>query len=441
MGMLIAPYHNSPGGVVASQLYVNVRKSSAQSSMSNSLVTWETVSNGDAVLFNLATEGTVAPASYTLGRARCQINESTTGILQIQRDGSTTYNAKGTSVPGVNADVMNFFTGIQPLTPGVTTFSLLAASGAIDASDDRWFGFELYPSNHRYALAVKTSDSASIPVDTVHDVTFDTDLADADGMHSTSSNTHRFQVPSVSGNATYEVGSGNCYVRYRTQIRMASSGGSGEGWLFTRYATTSGGALGPVTGGFYHQTVGVNTDHYLHGATAILTVPGGAVFGSGILSGSGATAVVKGTQNTWGELELLPNTTKFVLLHGSASQTFGAGGDYRKTFATTITNNCGATINGDGSITTPSGFTECRVSFNVVTNSIACYAYALVGGNFLPGNPAAGSNGPFGDSQNGEGNWVPISSAGGQLIEVRVSAVTSFTMSSGPEVWMNVEFR
>jgi hypothetical protein len=412
----------------ATGIYANVRKTTSQSG-TGVVVTYDTVASGDSLLFTDATDLFTVPAGATLVRLRAGMRGSGSVAPTIRKNAGTAYTGKCTHYLGPEGgNTATMFSALLTVTPGDTFDVLAANSWTLNGATNPtaiWFGFERVSSSARYCIATKSSDQA-IALNVLTAITFNgADAVDTDALHDDTTNTHIFTVPA----------GGPHLVRFRSQLRVVPSGGSGEIWSGMMNPT----AAAWIAGGFLHQMQAAGVDHFPHGCSAIISMASGTQFSQVVLAGSSSTATVKGVQETWAEMEILDPTTQYITRGNfTAGATVAAGGIMQ--FPDAIANTAGASYSG-GQVTVPASITRARVSFNIMgpTSGAAIEAWGALNGAHVAGMPWAGSNGTAQDSCNAEGNWVTV--APGDLLDVRVTTGGSATYPGDANlVWMCIEF-
>jgi len=119
-------------------------------------------------------------------------------VLTMQKNGA---NAAGLPAMDIKHGssrqrFINVFGAPIAVSPGdyFEMFAYNQSAQSVVAGDNTWFGIERLPRDLKYCLLAKTADQ-SIAASTNTPITFDTEIADVGGWHSTLSNTDRLTVP------------------------------------------------------------------------------------------------------------------------------------------------------------------------------------------------------------------------------------------------------
>jgi hypothetical protein len=217
------------------------------------------------------------------------------------------------------------------------------ASSIIQNSDYTWFSMEVLPSNLKYAIVAKTTNT-SIPSTTNTIATFNSEVVDVGGWFDSGTSNERLVVPA-----------GVKRVRVTANVGRASASGQCIGFIYKN------GALVAGLGRRENDTSGVD---YLNIQTGVIPVSPGDYFDLRVWFNAASNLLGNGT--TWFSIEEVPDDPHSILPTGGAS----AGGT-------------AVTISGDGFLDATGVLfdTDPATSFVVVDNlTITCVAPAHADG-------------------------------------------------------------
>lgn len=385
-------------------------------------VSYDTVSHGDAALFNDTNDSFVIPAGFS-GFARLFATVVHPDVFSTFYKNGASFVGTGVQHCAANFGRPNGASAIVAVSPG-DAFTQSFPSGA-GLSPLSWtarnaYAIELLPPTIKYGLFTKSANQAVASGGTIP-ILFQTEVADTENLHSTVTNTSRITFTSSQ------------IVRLTGQLNFNLAGGAFDYLaLFLKNNTFS---LYP---GWGYTDSGSGSVRTMNICSAIISVVNTDFFE--LAMNNASTCTVLANDNTWLQYEVLDPATKYVHLTRTTSQALTANVGANLAFNSTVANTAAASI-ASGVITVPSGVTKARCSFNVLGDNVAAApleAYALKNGSYTYGMPSHGQASASNDIINSFGSWVDVTP--GDTISLWVQSSVNNNVIGDHRSWLCVEF-
>jgi hypothetical protein len=335
------------------------------------------------------------PSGVTKARVIANMNLNASADIGMLKNGAT---FRGYGAAGADLLFQNIVSAPVTVSAG-DYFEADHSAATLQVEEACWMSVEKFDATLKGALVYR-STTLALSAGTFATVGFDTEDYDTDGFHDNVTNNTRLTVPS-----------GVSAVRVSGGVRLTGSSGGQTIILFQKN--------GASVAGLVQKDADGGSDDRVNAISGIIEVSAGDYFEMQAFSTNAAT--LSNGDGTWFSIEEVPSTVKRCLAIRSANQVFTAGVE-----AAVIWD--GADIYDTDSIhdpasnntrfTVPSGCTEARMSFGLVTPNTAggMRVYVKKNGARFYGGAYTRQDTAGSESNSGISAWVPVSA--GDYFEV-----------------------
>ena len=317
-------------------------------------------------------------------------------------------NRKSCTSPIISLSANDYMTMTKDGTGAVTV-----------ASNFTWASLEVIDPAAKYAHVRKSTGQTFSGTQTV---TFDTEVADVGGWFDAGVSQEVLKVPS-----------GVSVVRVGASTGMATGG--------TTISSTTKNTASFFGRSLRSQLVGRGQTIW----SAPVEVSTGDEFRSRAFFAASDTA--QANELTWFAIEEVPSTYARALMGKSGNQTISGATDTLLTWDTEAydTASIHSNVTNTGVAVCPAGKTQCRISFNLGTDSINSGGTVTVeakkNGSYVPGLPNDTTSYTTNTSRflNATGGWVDC--VPGDQFSVRIFCSEGAIVLAGDFTWFAVEFR
>ena len=377
---------------------VLVNRTTDLSISNGSSVPWdnETYDEGDYHNLVTNTDRLVVPVGVTRGRLVANTNLSNIRPF-AQRKNNLSFLGRGVcfSESSIGNTASNGVSAIVPVN-GSDYFTIRneGSTSSTLRSSLSWAVFEPISPDIRGALVHKSTNQ-SIIGGSITTLTFDSEVYDSDDFHHPATNTSRITIPS-----------GVSRVRLSGSFKTVTGAASDQS-VISMYMN---GASFPGAGQKDAEPLTLTTQ-YVGAVSAILPVSPGDYFELGAFTSGNST--IQASDETWFQVEEIPNTIKYAVVQKSANQSMIDGSWTTLTWNTELADadNMHDNVTNNSRLYVPLGCTRARVSFNI-TNVFVDGQHnvraTLNGVSNIPGLPANETATAGTDNNNGLGSWIDV---------------------------------
>lgn len=423
MGMLVSPYRfgvslPANAGVLA---YRGTTTSSGLGAVAESFPSEAYDRTGYHDTASL-TERVVIPSGVSLVRVVGSLAVTVGPVETSIRKGGAAF--PGAPYRSVASPALGGSAATGPIAVSSSEYFEIYKENSANQTFDSSFNFlsvEVLSPSLSYAFVNKTG-TQSISAGVATAITWDNEVADVGGWHSTSSNTSRLSVPV-----------GVTRVRVTGASRWNSSGAG------NMYLSLYNNGVQTLVG-MPLKSTSASTQKGLNIVSAIMAVTGGTTYFEVVQN---SAAAVVGNDYTWATIEDASSTVACLVTRSSsqaiAATTYTAVQWNSQTYRDVTAMH--DTSTNPSRLIVPSGYSQARISFNLGAASTEIGGRVIMNGSTTIGMPADWNTNMASGFVNGISAWIDINPAGGDYFEVQAYCNTASNITSSPYHWACLEVR